>query len=63
MRKQLSHMVAKVDETNKKIRKLSEVSNDRMSPEAKLARREQLDKKIVHIQSGIARLYPKVHPK
>jgi hypothetical protein len=60
---QLNKMVSKIDTINEKIRKLAETPNERMSPEAKRARRDQLDAKIRHIQSGVERLQKKVHPE
>ena len=60
---QLNKMVSKVDAINEKIRKLAETPNEVMSPEVKRARRDQLDAKIRHIESGINRLYPRVHPE
>jgi flagellar hook-associated protein FlgK len=60
---QLNKMVSKIDTINEKIRKLAEIPNERMSPEAKRARRDQLDAKIRHIQSGVERLQKKVHPE
>ena len=60
---QLNKMVSKIDTINEKIRKLAEIPNERMSPEAKRARRDQLDAKIRHIQSGVERLQKKVYPE
>ena len=55
-------LVSDIDDLNRKIRKLSNISNEVISPAAKKERREMLEGRVRHKQRLLSKLYDKVNP-
>ena len=55
-------LVSDIDDLNKKIRKLSNTSNEVMSPTTKQERREVLEGRVRHKQGLLSKLYDRVNP-
>jgi len=61
IRKNLHQMSTKISDLKEKKRKIMETPNDRMSPETKRMRVDQIDERVLHVIKNIDRLQGKVY--